>query len=318
MADSKWLPRPWSAGNAAANSIGFATTARDLARFGLLILANGSWNGTDLLHNPGYLARMLKPSQDLNPSYGLLWWLNGQSRVQLTAATEAKPGSLIPSAPADLVVAQGALDRKCYVVPSLRLVVTRIGDQTGETFNEEFWRLLMRQRRNADPAASGRKRHGHGQRVLQRRRHHVPRIQPHFLAFRRQHRAGASNPRADRGALAAADNPADDRACTGADATLLHIVFRARFRFARDQRGANRVALLVEDEAREPERHLSFALDASGFFGRRDGADDGRAGRNGREAFDVDRASERASDRVFNLARVRRDGSRKFDAQRST
>ena len=144
MADSKWLPRPWSAGNDAANSIGFATTARDLARFGLLILANGSWNGTDLLHNPGYLPRMLKPSQDLNPSYGLLWWLNGQPRVQSPAATEAKTGSLIPSAPPDLVVAQGALDRKCYVVPSLGLVVTRIGDQTGDAFNEEFWRLLMK------------------------------------------------------------------------------------------------------------------------------------------------------------------------------
>ena len=51
-------------GNDAANTIGFATTARDLARFGLLVLAQGSWNGRDLLQNAGYLGRMLKPSQD--------------------------------------------------------------------------------------------------------------------------------------------------------------------------------------------------------------------------------------------------------------
>ena len=144
MTDSRWLPRPWSAGNDAANSIGFATTGRDLARFGLLILARGTWERKDLLKNPDYLRQMLTPSQDLNPSYGLLWWLNGQRRFQLAGATTSQPGSLIPSAPRDLVAAQGALDRKCYVVPSLGLVVTRLGDQTGEAFNNEFWKLLMK------------------------------------------------------------------------------------------------------------------------------------------------------------------------------
>jgi CubicO group peptidase (beta-lactamase class C family) len=94
--------RPWSAGNDAANTIGFATTARDLARFGLLVLAQGSWNGRDLLQNAGYLGRMLRPSQDLNPSYGLLWWLNGQSRVQRPDQAQATRGSLIPAAPRDL------------------------------------------------------------------------------------------------------------------------------------------------------------------------------------------------------------------------
>jgi len=144
MTDSRWLPRPWSAGNEAANSIGLATSGRDLARFGLLILADGYWDGRDLLRNPGYLRRMLTPSQDLNPSYGLLWWLNGQERFQLAGSATTQSGSLIPAAPRDLVAAQGALDRKCYIVPSLELVVTRLGDQTGEAFNNEFWTLLMK------------------------------------------------------------------------------------------------------------------------------------------------------------------------------
>jgi CubicO group peptidase (beta-lactamase class C family) len=144
MIDSRWLPRPWSAGNDAANSIGLVTTGRDLARFGLLILAGGKWAGLDLIRNPDYLRRMLTPSQNLNPSYGLLWWLNGQPRVQLSGASVSQPRSLIPAAPRDLVAALGALDRKCYIVPSLGLVVTRLGDQTGEAFDNEFWTLLMK------------------------------------------------------------------------------------------------------------------------------------------------------------------------------
>src|SRR5262245_9568722 len=98
MSDSKWVRRSWSAGNDAANSIGFATTPRDLARFGLLVLAKGSWNGRDLLRNSSYFERMLRPSQDLNPSYGLLWWLNGQERVQRPSEARARRGSLTPSA----------------------------------------------------------------------------------------------------------------------------------------------------------------------------------------------------------------------------
>ena len=50
---------------------------------------------------------------------------------------------MIPSAPADLVAALGALGRTCYVVPSLDLVVTRLGDQPSRDFGEQFWRLLM-------------------------------------------------------------------------------------------------------------------------------------------------------------------------------
>jgi len=41
--------------------------------------------------------------------------------------------------------ANGALNRRCWVVPSLQLVVTRLGDQPGRgrTFDGEFWKLLM-------------------------------------------------------------------------------------------------------------------------------------------------------------------------------
>ncbi len=40
--------------------------------------------------------------------------------------------------------ASGALDRRCHIVASLRLVVTRLGDQpkTGKDYDTEFWKLL--------------------------------------------------------------------------------------------------------------------------------------------------------------------------------
>ena len=143
MADSRWEPRPWAQ---AAIGTGFATTARDLARFGLLILAGGAWRGETIVEDTEYLAEMLRPSQTLNPSYGLLWWVNGQASTLSWALPPAqRAGPLVPSAPPDLVAAQGARDRKLYVVPSMDLVVARLGDNgstDASSFNDAFWWLL--------------------------------------------------------------------------------------------------------------------------------------------------------------------------------
>jgi len=142
MGDTEWTPRPWAARMDAANKLGFATTTRDLARFGLLIQAGGVWNGTDLLQSPGYLQRALSSSQNMNPAYGLLWWLNSGKGYRLPTGLPKK-GSMIVSAPADLVGAMGALGRKVYVVPSLGLVVTRLGNSPDRSFDSEFWKRLM-------------------------------------------------------------------------------------------------------------------------------------------------------------------------------
>ena len=144
MRDSRWEPRPWAA---SAIATGFATTARDLARFGLLILAGGAWDGESVIEDTEYLEEMLRPSQTLNPSYGLLWWTNGgASSMSWAIPPVTTGGALIPAAPADLVAAQGARDRKLYVVPSLDLVVSRLGDngsREGSSFNDAFWERLM-------------------------------------------------------------------------------------------------------------------------------------------------------------------------------
>ncbi|MFC1661562.1 serine hydrolase domain-containing protein, partial [Gemmatimonadota bacterium] len=148
MNESLWILRPW-AGPDSPNQFGFATSARDAARFGLLVLAEGSWDGKQIL-DPSFVSDMLAPSQDINPSYGLLWWLNGQEAHRLGDGTERLGGPLIEIAPDDLVAARGAWARRIYVVPSLDLVVTRLGTEppgpeSGKAlrFSRELWAALM-------------------------------------------------------------------------------------------------------------------------------------------------------------------------------
>jgi CubicO group peptidase (beta-lactamase class C family) len=152
MRDSRWIERRLpKTSPPETNKLGFATSARDLARFGLLVLAGGRWGETKVLGDQDYLREALSPSQKMNPSYGYLWWLNGQRSA--IRGSRRVIGGLNPQAPADLVAALGALGRKCYVVPSLGLVVTRLGDDPesrGQAkFDTEFWRLLMKAAPNA-------------------------------------------------------------------------------------------------------------------------------------------------------------------------
>ena len=90
------------------------TTARDIARFGYLHLAGGAWAGRPIVP-PAWIELATRTSQSLNRDYGLTWWVN-------TA------GSLWPGVPTDAFAAMGYLGNKCYVIPSLDLVVVRIGD----------------------------------------------------------------------------------------------------------------------------------------------------------------------------------------------
>lgn len=128
-------------------------TARDMARFGLLTLSEGTWNGTNILGDSLYARAMLTSSSASNPGYGYLWWLNGQSQYRIPGPylLPTIPGSLIPSAPRDLVAALGKGDKKIYVIPSLDLVVVRHGEEadTGggnplalSTFDEQLWSRL--------------------------------------------------------------------------------------------------------------------------------------------------------------------------------
>ena len=93
---------------------------------------------------------MLDKSQDLNPAYGYLWWLNGKASYLLPGEEDTPgQGGIIPDGPGDLLAALGTGDKKIYVEPSLDLVVVRHGGDTGtpqsglSSFDNELWQRLM-------------------------------------------------------------------------------------------------------------------------------------------------------------------------------
>jgi CubicO group peptidase (beta-lactamase class C family) len=125
----------------------FFSKARALARFGLLALAQGQWNGNPVMSDAAYFEAMVTPSQTLNPAYGYLWWLNGQQSYLLPGIQLQLPGPLMPDAPLDTYSAMGKNGQLCNVSPATGLVVVRMGDLPGgifvpNVFNNEIWQYL--------------------------------------------------------------------------------------------------------------------------------------------------------------------------------
>ncbi|TFV94354.1 class C beta-lactamase-related serine hydrolase [Algoriphagus kandeliae] len=104
----------------------FYSNARSMARFGLLLLAQGQWEGKQIVNND-FIQEMTSSSQGLNPSYGFLTWLNGKSSFKLPAVQREFEGSLVPSAPSDMYQAMGRNGQFLMVVPSENLVIVRMG-----------------------------------------------------------------------------------------------------------------------------------------------------------------------------------------------
>ena len=109
----------------------FFSRARDMARFGILMQNGGIWDTMAVVSDQTYLDSMIRPSQDLNPSYGYLWWLNGQSNHILPGHFLSSEGFLAPDAPADVIVAAGAEGQLVSIAPSLGLVIVRQGLSEG-------------------------------------------------------------------------------------------------------------------------------------------------------------------------------------------
>lgn len=151
MSTAFWLP------NTDTGEPGFIhfSSARDFARFGLLALNGGVWNGTVIHPDSQFLRASREPSGTTNASYGYLWWLNGQSshRTPGSWLLPTRSGPLFPGAPTDLAAALGLDDKKLYVVPSLDLVVVRLGPRAEVSgtqslaaislFDTELWARLQ-------------------------------------------------------------------------------------------------------------------------------------------------------------------------------
>ena len=124
----------------------FYSTPRSMARFGLLLLNKGSWDQTPIIPET-YFNLMITSSQNFNPSYGYLTWLNGKD-FYVPPTTQLKvPTSITPNAPADMFAAMGKNGQLINIVPSKNIVLVRMGDDPGTSlvpflFQDDLWKKL--------------------------------------------------------------------------------------------------------------------------------------------------------------------------------
>jgi len=125
----------------------FYSTPRAMARFGLLLLNKGVWNGATVIPQ-SYFNLMTTGSQNYNLSYGYLTWLNGKNSYMVPQSQIVFTGELAVNAPNDMVAALGKNGQIINVVPSKNLVVIRMGDDTQDTglvcfkFQNDLWAKL--------------------------------------------------------------------------------------------------------------------------------------------------------------------------------
>jgi CubicO group peptidase (beta-lactamase class C family) len=125
----------------------FFSKARSMARFALLILNKGNWNGNPIMTDTTYFNQMVNTSQSLNNAYGFLWWLNGKSSIMVPGSQVIFPTTMCPSAPSDMIAALGLNGQIINVVPSQNLVYIRMGNAPGVGevpifFNDTIWQKI--------------------------------------------------------------------------------------------------------------------------------------------------------------------------------
>ena len=123
------------------------STARDMARFGLLMQNKGGWENTTVLSDSEFYNQMITPSQDLNLSYGYLWWLNGKESIIAPGTSFPINKSLSENAPKDLFAGMGKNGQFLDIIPSKSLIVVRMGEAPGDSlvpisFHDEMWQKI--------------------------------------------------------------------------------------------------------------------------------------------------------------------------------
>jgi len=100
-----------ASGTYVGSSYAFAD-ARDWARFGLLYLNDGVWNGERILPK-GWVDYTKTPAPNSEGNYGAHFWLNEDSKF--------------PSAPNDMFWAGGYDGQYVFILPSQNMVIVRLG-----------------------------------------------------------------------------------------------------------------------------------------------------------------------------------------------
>ncbi len=125
----------------------YYSTARSMARFGLLMLNQGTWEGQPILNDPQFYTASVTTSQNMNNAYGYLWWLNGKSSLMVPTSQTVFPLTIAPNAPADMIAAMGKNGQLLNIVPSKKLVIMRMGDSPDLSsvpfsYQNEIWKRL--------------------------------------------------------------------------------------------------------------------------------------------------------------------------------
>lgn len=126
----------------------FISKPRSMARFGLLMLSKGSWNQNKIL-DESYFNQMVQTSQNINPSYGYLWWLNGKNKSMVPGSQVVFNRPLFFNAPSDMYSALGRDGQIINIVPSKNLVIVRMGKDTEGSpaslfYNDVLWTYINR------------------------------------------------------------------------------------------------------------------------------------------------------------------------------
>jgi len=113
------LIEPDMAGNFVGSSYGWAT-ARDWAKFGLLYLHEGNWNGEQIF-DKSWAKYVATPTPTSNGEYGGHFWLNA--------------GGKYPDVPKDMYFCGGFQGQKVIIIPSKEMVIVRFGLTEDEDFD---------------------------------------------------------------------------------------------------------------------------------------------------------------------------------------
>lgn len=119
---------PYPGGTFVGSSYSFAT-ARDWARFGLLYLYHGVWNGEQILP-AGWVDYTTTPAVAApRGEYGAQFWLN--------AGEKANPSNrYYPDVPTDLYWADGYEGQNVFIIPSKKLVIVKLSCSQGEYLDD--------------------------------------------------------------------------------------------------------------------------------------------------------------------------------------
>jgi CubicO group peptidase (beta-lactamase class C family) len=123
------------------------TTCEDAARFGYLILRKGNWNGTQIVSEE-WVEEATSPSQEFNPGWGFLWWLNRPGslvsidNVLTPDYDEPSDLKLVPDAPDSMFWGLGFQGRLVQIDNATDTVVVRLGTGDEAQNMQEVVRLV--------------------------------------------------------------------------------------------------------------------------------------------------------------------------------